>query len=41
MNEELARLERENPALFAEAYDCVKEKRVKKYIFNQATGLGG
>ena len=33
MNEELARLERENPALFAEAYDCVKEKRVKKYIF--------
>ncbi|MCS6783890.1 MAG: hypothetical protein RMI43_04665 [Candidatus Caldarchaeum sp.] len=33
MNDELSRLEREHPELFAEAYGTVKEGRVKKYVF--------
>lgn len=33
MNTELEKLERENPELFAEAYEAVKERRVKKYVF--------
>ncbi|MDW8084017.1 MAG: SWIM zinc finger family protein [Candidatus Caldarchaeum sp.] len=33
MNIELAKLEKEHPELFAEAYETVKQGRVKKYLF--------
>ncbi|MEM1946171.1 MAG: SWIM zinc finger family protein [Candidatus Caldarchaeum sp.] len=33
MNEELSRIQREYPALFEEAYECVRAMRVKKYVF--------
>ncbi|MCS6769434.1 MAG: SWIM zinc finger family protein [Candidatus Caldarchaeum sp.] len=33
MNEELVKIQAEYPKIFEEAYDCVKEMRVKKYVF--------
>ncbi|MEM4384734.1 MAG: SWIM zinc finger family protein [Candidatus Caldarchaeum sp.] len=33
MNTDLSRMEKENPELFQEAYETVKAKRVKKYVF--------
>ncbi|MEM1936588.1 MAG: SWIM zinc finger family protein [Candidatus Caldarchaeum sp.] len=39
MSEELTKIQAEYPKLFEEAYECVRAKKVKKYVFKPSNRL--